>query len=166
MLCGLSFGLITQRSQVQILTPLPIARPDRVLPYPAFFVSPLPNKSSPQAAPALLNGRVLPSSFIARGRRRGLHYSWCQPIAGEGATRSRRFISAATVQREPGTTLSSAAAVAQWPEPGEDIAPVSQVQVLPAAADHPIPQNEKGLRANGSPSHSSTPPARKDDYDP
>jgi hypothetical protein len=187
----MSFGLITQRSQVQILTPLPFARPDRVLPYPAFFVSPLPNNipyitsrpdaaaqfravarknvgplSQPlQAASATMPGqRVALQSTVSGGRGVACNL-WCQPHEGKGATRSRRFISAATVQREPGTTLSPAAAVAQSVERGEDIAPSSRVQI-PSAAALLFPQKEKGLRANGDLSHSSTPPARKDDYDP
>lgn len=46
MLFGRTFGLITQRSQVQILTPLPLARPREVYPHAAFlrslvFFSPL-----------------------------------------------------------------------------------------------------------------------------
>ena len=39
MLQGLTLGLITQRSQVQILTPLPIARPRRIYSCAAFCVS-------------------------------------------------------------------------------------------------------------------------------
>lgn len=41
MFLGCTLGLITQRSQVQILTPLPIARPRKVYPYAAFLRSPV-----------------------------------------------------------------------------------------------------------------------------
>lgn len=162
MSLGRSFGLITQRSQVQILTPLPTARPARVFPWPAFFVSPSffpsyitsPTGSArnvfartkrlsvglrtPQAAPALLE-RVAccPPVSTARGQRRGLHpfapLVWTPRVAASRKPHRENHVDCKTVIR---------------------------VQI-PAGARIVFPQNEKGPRANGIPFLTSTLPVTK-----
>ena len=169
MSLGRSFGLITQRSQVQILTPLPTARPARVFPWPAFFVSPRfspsyitsPTDSArnvfartkrlsvglipPQAAPALLErAACCPPVSATRGQRRGLHLS--RKVAGhEKSTTSRKGDSR--------TWYAGYVAAARRS--------MASRQGVAATFPNPVPQNEKGPRANGIPFLTSTLPVTK-----
>lgn len=184
MFSGLSFGLITQRSQVQILTPLPIeARPDRVFPYSAFSFS--LEFFSPQVPPASTKGPGCPPA-PARWARRDLPSFSLAPSQGNTLVTSSDAV-AQTVEpwdlqsrgRRFNSSRQSTKAAASREYVGEH-----RGNLLPADCREEakrshqkraktrrlpiLPKNEQGPRANGAPvfSNETTTSARRDDYAP